>query len=81
MKPIDFVLLVGEKKAKQALKAPMYATHINSKMIYFTNRLADAKGWFRYDDVSDCWVDENPSLKQIVKLSDLSDFIILAECS
>lgn len=81
MSPQNFVELVGFSKAKKSLKAPYHTTHIRSDFEYFSNRIPSAKGWFKFDDVSDCWVEENPYLKEIVKLSDLKDFIMLAEVS
>ena len=68
MKANEFVKKLGLVASRNTLKAPIHSTHIRSDFEYFSNRLPGAKGWFKFDDVSDCWIDENPYLKDVVKL-------------
>lgn len=68
MKANEFVKKFGLVASRNTLKAPIHSTHIRSDFEYFSNRLPGAKGWFKFDDVSDCWIDENPYLKDVVKL-------------
>lgn len=70
MKPEQFIREYGVDLARKLIKAPNHATHANEDYQYFSNSLD--REWCAYDDVSDVWVFENPNVRSIVKLSDLT---------